>query len=54
MTGRLPIRTSVNRVLPPVAKRGLKHKEVTIAEVLKTRGYATACVGKGAAGLVLP
>ncbi|MCP5112271.1 MAG: sulfatase, partial [bacterium] len=46
MTGRLPIRTGVNRVLAPVAKRGLNRREVTIAEVLRPRGYATACIGK--------
>ncbi|MCP5119545.1 MAG: sulfatase-like hydrolase/transferase, partial [bacterium] len=40
MTGRWPMRTGVNRVLAPVAKRGLKRREITIAEVLKTRDYA--------------
>jgi len=33
-------------VLFPVARKGLHPDEVTIAEVLKARGYATACVGK--------
>ncbi len=33
-------------VLFPVAQRGLNPKEITIAEVLKKQGYATACVGK--------
>ena len=30
----------------PVGKRGLNPKEITIAELLKTRGYATGCFGK--------
>jgi arylsulfatase A-like enzyme len=33
-------------VLQPVATKGLNPDEVTVAEVLKTRGYATACYGK--------
>lgn len=46
LTGRLPIRTGLNRVLSPIAKRGIRSREITIAEALKSRGYATACVGK--------
>jgi arylsulfatase A-like enzyme len=46
LTGRYPIRTGINRVLFPVDKTGLPGEEVTVAELLKTRGYATACVGK--------
>jgi len=33
-------------VLFPVAKKGLNPDEITIAEVLKEQGYATACMGK--------
>lgn len=33
-------------VLFPGGKKGLNPSEVTIAEVLKTQGYATACIGK--------
>ncbi len=33
-------------VLRPVSPNGLNPDEVTIAEVLKPRGYATACIGK--------
>lgn len=33
-------------VLQPVAARGLNPDEITIAEVLRNRGYATACYGK--------
>ncbi|HEX7900767.1 MAG TPA: sulfatase [Planctomycetota bacterium] len=34
------------RVLFPDSKGGLPPSEITVAELLKTRGYATACVGK--------
>lgn len=33
-------------VLIPRSRRGLSHGELTIAEALKTKGYATACIGK--------
>jgi arylsulfatase A-like enzyme len=33
-------------VLRPVAAKGLNPEEITIAEVLKEKGYATACIGK--------
>jgi len=50
LTGRLPIRSGMcddnRRVLFPDSAGGLPQSEVTIAEGLKTRGYATACVGK--------
>jgi arylsulfatase A len=59
LTGRLPVRSGVyrrealdngNRSAPGVfranAAAGLPHEEITIAELLKTRGYATAIVGK--------
>jgi arylsulfatase A-like enzyme len=50
MTGRLPIRSGmcsdVRRVLFPDSSGGLPSEEITIAEALKERGYATACVGK--------
>lgn len=41
-------------VLQPVAAKGLHPDEVTIAEVLRTRGYATACFGKWHLGDQLP
>jgi arylsulfatase A-like enzyme len=34
------------RVLYPGARFGLNPDETTIAEILKSRGYATACIGK--------
>ncbi len=50
LTGRLPIRTGMfsdtRRVLFPDSAGGLPASEFTIAEALKTRGYATAAIGK--------
>lgn len=46
LTGRLPARCGVPYVLFPSEHTGLPPNEVTIAEVLKPAGYATACVGK--------
>jgi len=50
MTGRYPIRSGMcsdnRRVLFPDSALGLPAEEWTIAEVLKTAGYATACIGK--------
>lgn len=50
MTGRLPIRSGMcsdrRRVLFPNSGGGLPASETTLAEALKTRGYATACIGK--------
>ena len=50
MTGRLPCRNGMcsnrRRVLFPDSKGGLPAEEHTIAELLKTRGYATGCIGK--------
>lgn len=49
-TGRYPIRngmcSSQRRVLFPDSKGGLPASEVTIAEVLKSNGYATHAIGK--------
>jgi arylsulfatase A len=52
MTGCYPRRINMHEsdgnecVLFPVARKGLNPNEITIADVLKSRGYATACVGK--------
>lgn len=47
MTGCYPKRVlPISHVLFPAASVGLNPEEVTIAEVLKSKGYATACVGK--------
>lgn len=50
LTGRLPIRSGMmsakRRVLFPDSKGGIPASEWTIAELLKTKGYATAAIGK--------
>jgi len=52
MTGCYPRRVSMHEdeagdwVLFPVSRKGLHPGETTIAELLKSRGYATACIGK--------
>ena len=52
MTGCYPRRVNMHQdernvcVLFPAARKGLNPQEVTIAEVLETRDYATACIGK--------
>ncbi len=52
LTGRLPIRSGMyttrqnRRVLFPDSAGGLPSNEITIAELLKPQGYATACIGK--------
>ncbi len=50
LTGRYPVRNGMcsdsRRVLFPNSRGGLPAGEITIARALKTRGYATACVGK--------
>ncbi|RPI49262.1 MAG: arylsulfatase, partial [Acidobacteria bacterium] len=53
LTARLPVRSgmtsdspSVRRVLFPDSAGGLPDPEITIAETLKPRGYATAAIGK--------
>jgi len=54
LTGRLAVRTGLaGGVLFPDSTGGLQPDELTVAEVLKTRGYATAAVGKWHLG-VLP
>lgn len=49
LTGRYPFRhTVVNNPTPDVGinKYGLPQSEITIAEMLKSKGYKTACFGK--------
>ncbi len=46
LTGRLPIRSGLSRVLIPSSTGGLPADEITLAEALKEVGYATACIGK--------
>ena len=46
MTGRYPTRVGISAVLSPDDTFGLPDSETTIAQMLKTAGYATMCVGK--------
>jgi len=50
LTGRLPVRSGMaserRRVLFAGSKGGLPAGEITIAEALKAKDYATACIGK--------
>lgn len=49
LTGRYPLRSGLcgpRRVLFPDSKGGLPDDEVTLAEMLRECGYATACIGK--------
>ena len=46
MTGCYPTRVGIPGVLFPGHKTGLNPDEITIAEILKSKGYATACIGK--------
>ena len=52
MTGCYPRRVNMHQndtglcVLFPVNKKGLNPDEITIADLLKQQGYATACIGK--------
>ena len=60
MTGCYPRRVNLHvgarggQVLRTVSPKGLHPDEITIAEVLKARGYATACIGKWHLGDQLP
>ena len=47
LTGRYPVRSGVYpSVFKPDAANGLSPEEITIAEYLKEKGYATSIVGK--------
>ncbi|WP_372751874.1 sulfatase [Labilibaculum sp.] len=46
LTGCYPPRVDVPRVLWPNLEGGLPTEEITIADMLKQKGYATACIGK--------
>jgi len=50
LTGRYPIRSGMCndqfRVIRNISTGGLPAEEITLAEALKTNGYATACIGK--------
>ncbi len=46
LTGRMPVRSGLNVVLYPTSKGGIPDGEITLADALKARGYATSCIGK--------
>jgi arylsulfatase A len=46
LTGRYPPRVNVPRVLGPGEDAGLPESETTMAQMLKSAGYRTMCIGK--------
>ncbi len=50
ITGQTPLRTGLSKVGMPGAELGLLDRDITIAEVLKTQGYATGQFGKNHLG----
>jgi arylsulfatase A-like enzyme len=54
LTGRLPIRSGLTVVLSPRSKGGILDNEITLAQALKTKHYATACIGKWHLGHLEP
>lgn len=46
LTGCYPMRVGIPNVLFPKSKTGISDYEKTIGDVLKEKGYATACIGK--------
>ncbi len=46
LTGKYPTRVGVPRVLNPQDRDGLDPGAQTLADLLKTRGYRTQCIGK--------
>lgn len=50
ITGRVGYRTGLLKVGLPGAKEGLQARDVTIAQLLKAQGYATAQFGKNHLG----
>src|SRR5512139_1708843 len=50
MTGQIPLRTGMTTIGIPGSKLGLQKEDPTLAEVLKSQGYATAQFGKNHLG----
>jgi arylsulfatase A len=46
MTGRYPNRYGIPRIIDPAETYGIPDSETTMAQMLKSAGYATMCVGK--------
>ena len=51
MTGRYPTRVGVPGVLGSQSQQGLSLTETTVAQVMKSANYATACIGKWHLGI---
>jgi arylsulfatase A-like enzyme len=50
ITGQMPVRTGMTTIGIPGSTRGIQKSDPTLAEVLKSRGYATAQFGKNHLG----
>ena len=50
LTGQLPVRTGLTTVGTPGSPAGLQKADITLAEILKTKGYSTAQFGKNHLG----
>ncbi len=50
ITGQLPVRTGLTTVGTPGSPAGLQKEDITLAEILKSRGYSTAQFGKNHLG----
>ncbi|MGE8368674.1 arylsulfatase [Cupriavidus sp.] len=50
ITGQMPIRTGMTTIGIPGSARGIQKQDPTLAEVLKSQGYATAQFGKNHLG----
>ena len=50
ITGQLPVRTGMTTIGIPGSTRGIQKTDPTLAEVLKSQGYATAQFGKNHLG----
>ena len=50
LNGSVPVRTGMTKVGMPAAKEGWQETDVTVATVLKSRGYATGQFGKNHQG----
>jgi arylsulfatase A-like enzyme len=50
ITGQLPVRTGLTTVGTPGSPAGLQKEDITLAQILKTKGYSTAQFGKNHLG----
>lgn len=46
LTGRYPVRMGIHKVFYPESLQGMDPEEITIAELLRDRGYRNALIGK--------